>query len=96
VAGGLTLRVRVKPRSSRDGIEGVRQGALVVRLTAPPVEGEANAALGRVLGRALDVAPSSVRILRGASGRDKLIAVTGISVSGARARLEAALGGDRR
>jgi uncharacterized protein len=76
-------------------VEGVRQGSLVVRLTAPPVEGEANAALGRFLGRTLDVAPSAVRILRGASGRDKLIAVTGISVSGARARLAAALGGDR-
>ena len=85
----------MKPRSSRDGVEGVREGSLVVRLTAPPAEGEANAALGRVLGRALDVAPSAVRILRGASGRDKLIAVTGISVAGARARLATALGGDR-
>jgi hypothetical protein len=96
VAGGFTLRVRVKPRASRDGVDGVREGALVVRLTAPPVEGEANAALGRVLGRALDIAPSAVRILRGASGRDKLIAVAGVSAAGARARLEAALAGDRR
>jgi uncharacterized protein YggU (UPF0235/DUF167 family) len=74
----------------------VRQGALVVRLTAPPVEGEANAALGRLLGRMLHVAPSSVRILRGASGRDKLVAVAGVSLSGARTRLEAALGTSRR
>jgi hypothetical protein len=74
----------------------VRQGALVVRLTAPPVEGEANAALGRLLGRMLDVAPSSVRILRGTSGRDKLVAVAGVSLSGARTRLEAALGASRR
>jgi len=96
VAGGLTLRVRVKPRSSRDGVDGVRQGALVVRVTAAPVEGEANAALGRVLGRALDVAPSSVRILRGSSGRDKLVAVAGVSVLGARARLSSALDRGRR
>jgi uncharacterized protein YggU (UPF0235/DUF167 family) len=74
----------------------VRQGALVVRLTAPPVEGEANAALGRLLGRMLDVPPSAVRILRGASGRDKLVAVAGASLSGARARLEAALDATRR
>jgi hypothetical protein len=74
----------------------VRQGALVVRLTAPPVEGEANAALGRFLGRALDVAPSAIRILRGASGREKLVAVAGVSLAGARARLEAALEAARR
>ena len=67
-----------------------------MRLTAPPVEGEANAALGRLLGRMLDVAPSSVRILQGASGRDKLVAVAGVSLSGARTRLEAALGAARR
>jgi uncharacterized protein YggU (UPF0235/DUF167 family) len=83
--------VRVKPRSSRDGIEGARNGALVVRLTAPPVEGEANVALGRLLGGALDVAPSAVRIVRGAFGRDKLVALAGVSLAGARARLDAAL-----
>jgi len=96
VAGGITLRIRVRPRSSRDGVAGVHEGALVVRLTAPPVEGQANAALGRVLARVLDVAPSAVRILRGESGREKLIAVAGVSPSAARARLAAALGGDRR
>jgi uncharacterized protein len=86
------LRVRVRPRSSREAVEGIREGALVVRLTAPPVEGEANAALSRILGRTLDVAPSAVRILRGVSSRDKLVEVAGVSVSGARTRLEAALG----
>jgi len=96
VAGGITLRIRVKPRSSRDGVAGVHEGALVVRLTAPPVEGRANAALGRVLAELLAVAPSAVRVLRGASGRDKRIAVAGVTPSAARARLAAALGGDRR
>ena len=67
-----------------------------MRLTAPPVDGEANAALGRLLGRMLDVPPSAVRILRGASGRDKLVAVAGVSLSGARTRLETALRAARR
>ena len=88
--------MRVKPRSSRDGIEGARDGALVVRLTAPPVEGEANVALGRLLGGALGVAPSAVSIVRGASGRDKLVALAGVSLAGARARLDAALASSRR
>ena len=65
---GLTLRVRVQPRASRDALGGEREGALVVRLTAPPVEGKANEALARFLGRALGVPPSAVRVVQGASG----------------------------
>jgi hypothetical protein len=86
-ADGVVIAVRVKPRASRDAIEGEREAALVVRLTAPPVEGEANAALLRVLGRALEVAPSEVRLLRGATGRHKRVHVAGVSAADARARL---------
>lgn len=84
---GVVIAVRVKPRASRDAIEGESQGVLVVRLTAPPVEGEANLALQRVLGRALDVAPSAVRLLSGATGRRKRVHVAGISAADARVRL---------
>jgi hypothetical protein len=52
------------------------------------VEGEANAALLRLLGKALGIPPSALRILRGASGREKLVAAAGIGVAAARARLE--------
>jgi uncharacterized protein (TIGR00251 family) len=86
---GVTLRVRVQPRSSRDALGGERQGALVVRLTAPPVEGRANQALARLLAGALGVPPSAVRLLRGGTGRDKLVAVAGLDVATARARLPA-------
>jgi uncharacterized protein (TIGR00251 family) len=86
---GLTLRVRVQPRAAKDAVSGERAGALVVRLTAPPVEGRANEALARVLGRVLGVAPSAVRVVRGETARDKLIAVAGVSVAFARERLSA-------
>ena len=86
---GLTLRVRVQPRSSKDALAGEREGALVVRLKAPPVDGAANEALARFLGKALDVAPSAVHIVSGTSGRNKLVAVSGIDVATARARLSA-------
>jgi uncharacterized protein (TIGR00251 family) len=86
-ADGVVLAVRVKPRASRDAILGFDQGVLVVRLRAPPVEGEANAALQRVLGRALEVAPSAVRLLSGATGRRKRVHVKGIAAADARARL---------
>lgn len=85
--GGVTLRVRVKPRASRDRIEGSREGALVVRLTAPPVEGEANAALRRFLGKALGVPASAVELVRGDRGREKLLRVSGLSASAVLERL---------
>jgi len=87
-ASGLTLRVRVQPRASRDVLGGEREGALVVRVTAPPLEGRANEALSRLLGKALGVAPSAVRVLRGESGRDKLVAVDGVAAATARGRLQ--------
>ena len=86
-ASGLTLRVRVQPRAQRDALCGERGGALVVRVTAPPVEGRANEALAHVLARALGVPPSAVHVVRGATGRDKLVAVAGLSSQAARQKL---------
>jgi hypothetical protein len=83
----VTLRVRVQPRASREGLAGERGGALVVRLTAPPVEGAANQALLRLLARQLDVAPSALRLLTGATGRTKLVAISGLGESAVRERL---------
>ena len=85
---GALLRVRVKPRASRDLLEGEREGALIVRLSAPPVEGEANVALARFLAGAVDVPPSSVKILRGARGREKLLLFQGLAGDELRRRLE--------
>ncbi len=84
---GVTLRVRVQPRASRDALSGEREGALVVRLTAPPVEGAANEALARFLGKALGVAPSAVRVVSGASGRNKVVSVGGVDAATVRERL---------
>jgi hypothetical protein len=80
--------VRLQPRASRDAVTGEREGALIVRVTAPPVEGEANAALARVLGQALGVAPSAVRILSGQTSRHKRVQALGVSAAEARERLE--------
>ena len=84
---GLTLRVRVQPRASRDALAGEREGALVVRLTAPPVEGAANEALSRFLGKALGVAPSAVRVVSGTTGRNKVVSVAGLDAATVRERL---------
>src|SRR5207245_9991700 len=74
------LRVRVQPRASRAAIGTWREdGTLTVRVTAPPVEGRANAAVGALLATALGVPVSAVRVVHGEHGRDKLVRVTGVS-----------------
>src|SRR6266542_2031726 len=81
------LRVRVQPRAARAAITGWRDDALAVRVTAPPVDGAANAAVSALLAEALDVPPSRVRVVRGERGRDKLVRIEGLSLAGALARL---------
>jgi uncharacterized protein YggU (UPF0235/DUF167 family) len=73
-------------------------GVLRVRVTAPPVEGEANRAVSALVARALGVRPSAVTVARGTRGRDKLIRVEGLSRAEVEARLaevEARLGAHR-
>ncbi len=61
--------------------------AIRIRLTAPPVEGAANEALVRLLARRLEVARSAVEVVSGLTGRDKLVAVDGITAEEAARRL---------
>jgi hypothetical protein len=77
--GSIVFAVRVTPRASRDAIEGEYQGALKVRLTAPPVEDRANDALRRLLAVRLNVPVSAVRIVGGEKSRNKRVAVAGIT-----------------
>ena len=72
------LRVRVTPRAGRDRIDGVHEGVLRIRLAAPPVEGQANEALVRLLARTLGVPLRDVRVVRGQTGREKLVEVDGL------------------
>ena len=60
----------------------------MVRLQAPPVEGAANDALSRYLGQVLGVPPSSVQLLRGASSRDKLVRIEGVTAAEVVSRLD--------
>jgi uncharacterized protein len=71
--------VRVIPRASRDAIEGEFQGALKVRLTAPPIEDRANDALRRLLATRLNVPVSAVRIVSGEKSRNKRVLVVGVT-----------------
>jgi len=81
------IRVRLTPRAARDEIVGWREGLLLARVTAPPVEGRANAALARLLARALGLPPSRVGVIAGARGREKTVAIDGLSQEEAVRRL---------
>jgi uncharacterized protein (TIGR00251 family) len=63
--------VRVHPRAKRNEITGVRNGQLQVRTTAPPADGKANTAVRKMLANYLSVAPSTISLRRGQTGRDK-------------------------
>jgi len=77
--GGVTFRVKVQPRASRNQLAGVMDGALRVRITAPPVDGEANEACLRFLAGLLGVPFKSVELISGHTGRNKTVRVTGRS-----------------
>lgn len=78
-AGSITVTVRVQPRASRDAIEGEWQGALKVRVTAPPVDDRANDAVRRLLADALRVPISAVTIVGGDRGRNKRVQIAGVT-----------------
>lgn len=85
-----TLLVRVQPRARRDEIVGWRaDGALSVRVTAPPLDGRANAAVGALLAEALGVRPAAVSVIRGERSRDKVVRVAGLAHTEIRRRLGA-------
>lgn len=90
---GLRIRVRVQPRSSRSRVTGVHAGALKVQVNSPPADGAANQELVRLLASWLGVAKSAVTIVRGRSGRDKLVEVASSSPQALGERLAGALAG---
>ena len=67
----LLLRIRLLPRASRNAVDGVRAGRLRIRITAPPVDGAANAGLLDFLADALGVTRRRLGLLRGEQSRDK-------------------------
>jgi len=81
-AGGLTVSARLTPKGGRDAIEGIEQLAdgrvvLKARVRAAASEGEANAALVRLIAATLDIAPRRVTLTAGATARIKRLMIEG-------------------
>jgi uncharacterized protein len=76
---GVAIDVLVQPRASRTRVGPVHGDRLKVAVTAPPVDGEANAAVVELLARTLGVARGAVEVIAGASSRRKTVHVRGIT-----------------
>ena len=84
---GVEIDVRVIPRAGKSAIAGERDGRMLIRVAAPPVEGAANDAIIELLAKLLDCPRRAVRIVSGEKSRSKRIAVDGLTAAEARSRL---------
>jgi uncharacterized protein (TIGR00251 family) len=83
VEGGVRISVRVTPRAGRNALDGERDGRLLVRVTAAPEDGKANAAVCKLLAKRLGIGKSRVSVVFGETARAKVIEAEGVSLEGA-------------
>ena len=76
---GLTLKIKVEPRSSRAGIIGPYGDALKIKLTSPPVEGKANKELIEVLAKEFGIHKKDVEIIMGKNSSNKVVRLIGVN-----------------
>jgi uncharacterized protein len=88
-APSTLLTIRLTPRAARERLAPGLDGAYLAHVTAPPVDGAANAALCRLVARAAGVPPSRVSVVRGQRGRRKVVRVDGAEEAALRARIGA-------
>jgi uncharacterized protein (TIGR00251 family) len=86
-AHGVRIALKVIPRSPRTGVDGVRDGRVLVRVTAPPVDSAANEAVIAALADLLGVAKRSVRLVSGTTTRNKVVEVDGVDTAHATTQL---------
>ena len=87
---GLVINLHVLPRAKRCEIAGVHNGALKIKVNAPPVDDAANRSIIQFLSTLLGVSKSSLTILTGNRSRDKTLQIRGISLAGFMARISQA------
>ena len=90
-ANRMNLNIKVQPRASRNSVEISGDGAVKVRVTAPPDRGRANDAVIKLLAARLRVSRSAVRIVRGHTSRNKVVQVEGLDIADALCRIRASV-----
>lgn len=89
---GASFSVRVQPRAKRNAVVGAVGDALKLAITAPPIEGKANAACIELLAEILKLPRSSITIAAGQTSRNKIVCVAGLTASELSRRLASACG----
>jgi uncharacterized protein (TIGR00251 family) len=90
--GAVRFEVQARPRAKKSRVSAVREGAVVVQLAAPPVDGAANAELVETIAKALGIARREVTLVRGDTSRTKVVEVRGLTARDVAARLLQAMG----
>ena len=85
---GLLVSCWIQPKASRNSIAGLHGDALKIAITAPPVDGKANAALREFMADEFDLSKSCVEIVSGLSGRKKTVCLRGITFASFAAQLK--------
>jgi hypothetical protein len=89
--GAVRFEVHAKPRAKKSRVVGIRGEALEVAIAAPPIDGAANEELIRFMGKLLGIPRRDIQLVRGDSSREKLLAISGLSIVEVEARLLAAV-----
>ncbi len=78
---GLEVRLHIQPRAKHPGIAGIHNGALKIKVTAPPVDDAANRAVIEFFAALLKIPKSSIQIVSGLKSKDKTLEIKGLSRS---------------
>ncbi len=89
--GTVLLRLRVQPRAASNGVAGLQDDMLKLRLTTPPVDGKANQAVIAYLAKLCHLPKSAITLKSGHQNRNKTVIITGMDRSALQAILEAQL-----
>ena len=79
INGGVKLHLFIQPKSSKNEIVGIHDGKLKIKITAPPVDGKANAALVEFLSDIFEIPKRQIEITKGDTGRNKTVILMGVS-----------------
>ena len=83
----ITFTVRAQPRATKSALAGEVEGVLKIKIAAPPVEGAANEELIRLLAKLFDVPRRAITILSGATAKNKIVRILGLTATHLEARL---------
>lgn len=84
---GIKLTVFVQPKSAKNQIVGLHNGALRIKIAALPVDGKANTELTNYLAQLLDIPKRQIEILKGDTGRNKIVEIVGLSIEDVQKKL---------